>query len=104
VPATPQLRRALVLALTGGSLAVGVPVALAASNGGDAAPASSSGAPAFIQEESQPGSAQDDQGGARPDRGDCPEHDGGGNGGSGQGGSAEDGSAGSGSATPTPNL
>ena len=97
MPATPQLRRALVLALAGGSLAIGVPVALAASSGGAAAPASPSGAsaPAFIQ---------DDQGGARPDRRDCPEHDGGGNGGSGQGGSAQDGSAGSGSATPTPDL
>jgi len=97
VPASQQLRRALVLALAGGSLAIGVPVALAASSGGDTAPATSSGGntPSFIQ---------DDQGGARPDRRDCPEHGGGGSGGSGQGGSAQDGSAGSDSATPTPAL
>jgi hypothetical protein len=98
VPASQQLRRALVLALAGGSLAIGVPVAVAAPSGGDTAPATSSGGntPSFIQ---------DDQG-ARPDRRDCPEHGGGGNGGSDQGGSAQDGSAGSGSgsATPTPAL
>ena len=96
MPASQQLRRALVLALAGGSLAIGVPVALA-SSGGDTAPATSSGGntTSFIQ---------DDQGGARPDRRDCPEHGGGGSGGSGQGGSAQDGSAGSDSATPTPAL
>ena len=99
MPASQQLRRALVLALAGGSLAIGVPVAVAASSGGDSAPATSSGG-------NTPGFIQDDQGGARPDRRDCPEHGGGGNGGSDQGGSAQDGSAGSGSgsATPTPAI
>ena len=99
MPASQQLRRALVLALAGGSLAIGVPVSLAASNGIDTAPAASSGS-------NTPGFVQDDRGGARPDRRDCPEHGGGGNGGSDQGGSAQDGSAGSGSgsATPAPAL
>jgi hypothetical protein len=94
VPATPNLRRALALAFAGGSLALGVPAALAVANSGDSAPASSSGAsaPAFIQ---------DAQGDGRRDRGDCPER-----GGSGQGedNSSQGGSAGSSSATPTPDL
>jgi hypothetical protein len=68
--ASPKLRRALVLALAGGSLAIGVPAALATA-GGDA-PAGRSGTPApatferFIQD------GQD-----APDREDCPERGGG---------------------------
>jgi hypothetical protein len=78
-----SLKRTLALALAGGSLAIGVPVALAGTGGGDAAPASGS-APAsgFIQEEGQHD---------RPDREDCPERDGR-DGGQGEG---EDSSAGS---------
>ena len=89
-----KLRRTLALALAGGSLAIGVPAALAASGGGDA-PASTGGAsaPTFIQDEQQ-------QDRARPDRGDCPEHDGGGQSGSG----GESGSAGQGGTTEAPSL
>ena len=105
MPASPKLRRALALTLAGGSLAIGVPAALAATGGGDAAPASSSGAsdPAFIQD------APNGHGG-RADREDCPEHGGGGQNGSGQGGSSEGGSGGtggsgaSGTTTPAPAL
>ena len=81
--ASTKLRRTLALALAGGSLAIGVPAALAATGGDDAAPASSTDAapPAFVQ---------DGQEQARPDREDCPERDGSG-GGSGGGGSAEPG-------------
>jgi len=68
-----KLKRTLALALAGGSLAIGVPAALA-SGGGDAGDA---GAPtpssSFIQDEQQ----QPDR--ARPDREDCPEKDGAGN-------------------------
>ncbi len=67
---TTKLKRTLALALAGGSLAIGVPAALAA--GGDADPgAGTTNAPStFIQEE-QPRQQQ-------PDREDCPEKDGGG--------------------------
>ena len=67
-----KLKRTLALALAGGSLAIGVPAAIAASDGSDPAPTST-----FIQDEGQQ---------ARPDREDCPEKDGdrGGNGGSSQ--------------------
>jgi hypothetical protein len=66
------LKRSLALALAGGSLAIGVPAALAGSGGGESggaatpAPASS-----FIQEEGEQ---------QRPDREDCPERDGSGGG------------------------
>jgi hypothetical protein len=74
VSAQTKLRRTLALALAGGSLAIGVPAALAAGGGSDAG-SSGSGAPAtrFVQDEQQP----DDQN--RPDH-DCPERDGGGSG------------------------
>ena len=63
---TPKLKRTLALALAGGSLAIGVPAALAAGGGGD-----STGAPSsFIQDQQQ----QPDR--AQPDREDCPEKDG----------------------------
>jgi len=80
VSPNPTLRRWLVLALAGGSLAIGVPAALAA-GGSDTASGSGSGsAPAavdrFVQDE-QP---------STPDRDDCPEHDGSGS----QGGSQDD--------------
>jgi hypothetical protein len=80
---TKKLRQTLALALAGGSLAIGVPAALAATGGGDAAP--SAPASSFIQDEGEQ---------ARPDREDCPEKDGRGGGaneGEGQGGSAEQG-------------
>ncbi len=73
---TTKLKRTLALALAGGSLAIGVPAALAASGGGDAAP--SAPASSFIQDEGQ----QD-----RPDREDCPEKDGRSGGGGDQGAS-----------------
>jgi hypothetical protein len=77
VSPNPTLRRWLVLALAGGSLAIGVPAALAA--GGSDTASGSGSAPAavdrFVQDE-QP---------STPDRGDCPEHDGSGS----QGGSQD---------------
>ena len=69
--ASSQLKRYAALALAGGSLALGVPAALAATGGDESSPASAPDAPAFIQD------SQDGQ--ARPDREDCPEK---GNGGS----------------------
>jgi hypothetical protein len=93
---TPKLKRTLALALAGGSLAIGVPAALAATGGDDPAPASSPGAPAFIQDD------QDGQGQARPDREDCPEKGGGGSGeGEQPGGSSSDDA---GAATEAPSL
>jgi len=98
---TPKLKRTLALALAGGTLAIGVPAALAAGGGGDDPAGGSTAAPSFqIQDEQQP---QDQQ---RPDRaGDCPEHDGG-SGGQQDGGSGAPGSddGGSGSGTTTPNT
>jgi len=85
VSATTKVKRALALALAGGSLAVGVPAALAASGGGDDADQAPTST--LIQEEQ-------DQ--ARPDRDDCPERDGA-QGDEGQGGSAEQGGS-----TPAP--
>ena len=66
-----KLRRTLALVLAGGSLAIGVPAALAGS-GGDGSDADPGRAPATLiqQEGEQP----------RPDREDCPERDGNGNG------------------------
>jgi hypothetical protein len=82
VSASTRLKRTLALALAGGSLAIGVPAALAASSGGgDAAPAAPTST--FIQ---------DEQDQARPDREDCPEKDGAqGGGDEGQGSSADQG-------------
>jgi hypothetical protein len=78
-----KLKRTLALALAGGALAIGVPAALAAGGGDDAAGTQPSG-PAFIQDEGKQN---------RPDRGpggpgDCPEKDGGGQDGSGSGSEA----------------
>jgi hypothetical protein len=72
VSARTRIRRTLALALAGGTLAVGVPAALAA-GGGSEGGSSDSGAPAtrFVQEEQPP------DGQSRPDH-DCPERDGGG--------------------------
>jgi hypothetical protein len=85
---TPKLKRTLALALAGGSLAVGVPAALAAGGGDAGATGGSTAAPSFIQEDQQ----QPDR--ARPDRGDCPEKDGAqGNGGDQQGSSGDAGAA-----------
>jgi hypothetical protein len=68
---TPKLKRTLALALAGGTLAIGVPAALAAGGGDDAG---STAAPSTqIQDQQQ----RAPRGDARPDRGDCPEHDGG---------------------------
>jgi len=77
-----KLRRTLALVLAGGSLAIGVPAALAAGGGSDAG-SSDSGAPAtrFVQDEQQP------DGQNRPDH-DCPERDGGGSGSSDSGADA----------------
>ena len=91
---TPKLKRTLALALAGGTLAIGVPAALAAGGGEDAG-GGATGAPAYqIQDQQQ----QDQQ---RPDRGpggpgDCPEHDGGAGG--------QQGGSGSGTTTPTTAL
>ena len=76
---TTKLRRTLALALAGGSLAIGVPAALAASGGDDDAP--SAPASSFIQDEGQQ---------SRPDREDCPEKDG--RGGDGDGSAEQGGS------------
>jgi hypothetical protein len=93
---TPKLKRTLALALAGGSLAIGVPAALAAGGGDDAGAGSTNAPPAFIQE----GQQQPDQ--ARPDRGDCPEKDGArGSGGEQPGGSSSDDA---GAATEAPSL
>jgi hypothetical protein len=61
------LKRSLALALAGGSLAIGVPAALA--GGGSEAGGAATPAPAssYIQEEGEQ---------QRPDREDCPERDG----------------------------
>jgi hypothetical protein len=92
---TPKLKRTLALALAGGTLAIGVPAALAAGGGDDAGAGSTSAPQTFIQE----GQQQPDS--ARPDREDCPEKDGAqGNGGQQQGGSSDD----AGSATEAPSL
>jgi hypothetical protein len=81
---TTKLRRTLALLLAGGSLAIGVPAALAAGGGddsGSAGGAATAPAPGFVQDKQQ-----------QPDRPreDCPERDGNGGGGSG----GQDGSSG----------
>jgi hypothetical protein len=86
---TDKLKRTLALALAGGSLAIGVPAALAAGGGDDNTSGGQQSGPAFIQEEGQGQQERPDRGSGGP--GDCPEKDGG------QGGSGESGSS---SATP----
>ena len=87
-----KLKRTLALALAGGALAIGVPVAFAAGGGdGNSAGTQPSG-PAFIQDEGQ--QERPDRG---PDgRGDCPEKDG-----NGQGGGSDSGSSSSGTGATT---
>jgi len=91
VSARTRIRRTAVLALAGGTLAIGVPAALAAGGGSDAG-GSDSGAPAtrFVQDEQQQQQEQEDQQDRqnRPDH-DCPERDGG-NSGSGSSDSGAD--------------
>jgi hypothetical protein len=91
---TNKLRRTLALVLAGGSLAIGVPAALAAGGGDDAGSAGGAAtapAPGFVQDEQQPQE--------RPDH-DCPER--GGDDGNGNGnGSGDEGSS-SGGSTTTP--
>ena len=77
-----RLKRGLALALAGGSLAIGVPAAVAAGGGGSDAQPTTAPPAATIQ---------DDQQQQRPDREDCPEKGGGGgaNGAEGDGAAAE---------------
>jgi hypothetical protein len=72
---TTKLKRTLALVFAGGALAIGVPVAVAAGGSGDGT-SNAPSTPSFIQNED----GQNDQN--RPDRGDCPEKDGGGSQGS----------------------
>jgi hypothetical protein len=86
------LKRTLALALAGGSLAIGVPAALATAGGGeDASGTTAPSGPAFIQDDGQAPQP-------RPDREDCPEKDG--SGGQGESGSADQG----GSASEAPSV
>ena len=80
-----RIRRTIALALAGGTLAVGVPAALAAGGGSDAG-GSDSAAPStrFVQDDQQP------DGQSRPDH-DCPERDGDDGGSGGSGGSSDSG-------------
>jgi hypothetical protein len=91
-----KLRRTLALALAGGSLAIGVPAALAA-GGSDSGTSSDSGAPApgFVQDEQQP-DRPNGEGQPNGPGHDCPERDGAQ--GEGEGGSS--GSSDSGTSTP----
>jgi hypothetical protein len=89
-----KLRRTLALALAGGSLAIGVPAALAA-GGSDSGTNSDSGAPAsgFVQDEQQ---RPDRPNGEGPQTGpghDCPERDGAQGDGSGSSGSSDSGTS-----------
>jgi hypothetical protein len=92
MPTNSKLRRTLALVLAGGSLAIGVPAALAAGGGDDSAGDRGDTAPSS-------GFVQDDQN--RPDH-DCPER--GGDDGNGGGGSGDEGSGASGGATTTPSV
>jgi hypothetical protein len=99
-----KLRRTLALALAGGSLAIGVPAALAA-GGSDSGTSSDSGTPApgFVQDEQQqPPDRPNGEGQQNRPDGDCPEHDGAqGDGAQGDGaGSGSSGSSDSGTSTP----
>jgi hypothetical protein len=92
-----KLRRTLALALAGGSLAIGVPAALAA-GGSDSGTSSDSGAPApgFVQDEQQ---RPDRPNGESPQNGpghDCPERDGA----QGEGDGGSSGPSDSGTSTP----
>jgi len=91
-----KLRRTLALALAGGSLAIGVPAALAA-GGSDSGTSSDSGAPAtrLVQDEQQQPDRPNGEGQQNGPGHDCPEHDGAQ--GEGDGGS---GSSDSGTSTP----
>ena len=89
--ASTKLKRTLALALAGGSLAIGVPAALAATGGDDGTGTTRSSAPSFIQDEAQPQQQ-------RPDREDCPEK------GGAQDGAGERGSADQGGATGAPSV
>jgi hypothetical protein len=85
VSTNSKFRRTLALVLAGGSLAIGVPAALAAGggDGSDAGGAATAPAPGFVQDEQQ----------NRPDR-DCPE----------RGGDQGDGGGSSSDATTTPAI
>ena len=100
---TPKLKRTLALALAGGTLAIGVPAALAAGGGEDAG-GSATGAPAYQIQDQQQDQPRPDRGPGGP--GDCPEHDGGAGGQQGGSGSGAPGGeqGGSGSGTTTPNT
>jgi hypothetical protein len=92
-----KLRRTLALALAGGSLAIGVPAALAA-GGSDSGTSSDSGAPAtrLVQDEQQQPDRPNGEGQQNGPGHDCPERDGAQ--GEGEGGSS--GSSDSGTSTP----
>jgi hypothetical protein len=67
------MKKFLIIAAAGAALAAGVPAALAATGGADPAPATTFQP---VQQEQETPQAQPEQ--QRPDRGDCPEKDGGG--------------------------
>ena len=90
VTASTKLRRSVAVLVAGGALAVGVPAALAATGGGSDPAGTSGNAPTIEQ------FIQDQHG--TPNRGDCPEHDGGG--GHGDPGSTTPGT----STSPAPSL
>jgi hypothetical protein len=98
-----KLRRTLALALAGGSLAIGVPAALAA-GGSDSGTSSDSGAPAtrLVQDEQQQPDRPNGEGQQNGPGHDCPERDGAqGDGAQGDGGgSGSSGSSDSGTSTP----
>ena len=72
-----KLRRTLALALAGGTLAIGVPAALAA-GGSDSGTSSDSGVPAtrLVQDEQQQPDRPNGEGQQNGPGHDCPEHDG----------------------------
>jgi hypothetical protein len=92
-----KLRRTLALALAGGSLAIGVPAALAA-GGSDSGTSSDSGAPAtrLVQDEQQRPDRPDGEGQQNGPGHDCPERDGA----QGEGDGGSSGSSDSGTSTP----
>jgi hypothetical protein len=92
-----RLRRTLALALAGGSLAIGVPAALAA-GGSDSGTSSDSGAPAtrLVQDEQQQPDRPNGEGQQNGPGHDCPEHDGA----QGEGDGGSSGSSESGTSTP----
>jgi hypothetical protein len=92
-----KLRRTLALALAGGSLAIGVPAALAA-GGSDSGTSSDSGAPAtrLVQDEQQQPDRPNGEGQQSGPGHDCPEHDGA----QGEGDGGSSGPSDSGTSTP----